>query len=242
MRGSATGAHALSGTSPEAASLDGPSKGVEANARLTGMTAALLLVLLAAEGVTVLRVGQLLSWHAFIGLLLVPPIALKVGSTGYRFVRYYSGAPGYRRKGPPLLVLRVLGPLVIFLTVCLFASGIALLFTGPSMRSGLLTVHRISFFLWFAVMVVHVLGHLVETGRLAPKDFLTRTRGQVQGANTRLLLIGLSVGLGVILAFSFYGRVDHFRETRTPGGFKGGPPGFQHTSVIRSLNGPPLQG
>jgi hypothetical protein len=239
MRG--TGPDALSGTSLEAASLDGPLKGVEANARLTAMTAALLLVLLAAEGVTILRIGQLLSWHAFIGLLLVPPIALKIGSTGYRFVRYYSGAPAYRRKGPPLLVLRVLGPLLIFLTVCVFASGIALLFTGPSMRSGLLTVHRISFFLWFAVMVVHVLGHLVETGRLVPKDFFTRTRRQVQGANTRLLLIGLTVGLGVILAFSLYGRVDHFRGTRMPG-FKGGPPGFQNTSVVESLNGPPPHG
>jgi hypothetical protein len=217
-----------------ATSLDGPSsKGVEANARLTGITAALLLVLLAAEGVTILRVGQLLSWHAFIGLLLVPPIALKIGSTGYRFVRYYSRAPAYRRKGPPPLVLRVLGPLVIILTVCVFASGIALLFTGPSMRLGLLTVHRISFFIWFALMVVHVLGHLVETCRLAPKDFFRRTRGQVPGANTRLLLVGLSVGLGIILAFSLYGRVNHFQGTRPPPGFRGGPPGFQHTSMIR---------
>lgn len=75
--------------------------GVEANARLTGSTAAVLFVLLAAEGVTILRVRPLLSWHVFIGMLLVPPVALKIGTTSYRFVRYYRGSPAYRRKGPP---------------------------------------------------------------------------------------------------------------------------------------------
>ena len=75
--------------------------GVESNARLTGSTAAVLLVLLAAEGVTVLRVGALLTPHVFIGMLLIPPVLLKIGSTGWRFVRYYRGSPAYRRKGPP---------------------------------------------------------------------------------------------------------------------------------------------
>ena len=35
----------------------------------------------------------------FIGLLLVPPVLLKLASTGYRFVRYYSGAPPTARRG-----------------------------------------------------------------------------------------------------------------------------------------------
>ncbi len=106
------------------------SPGVESNARLTGTVAAVLLVLLPAEGVTVLRVRALLTAHVFIGMLLVPPVLLKIGTTGYRFVRYYAGSPAYRRKGPPPLLLRVLGPLVVVLTTCLFASGIALLFVG----------------------------------------------------------------------------------------------------------------
>jgi hypothetical protein len=112
--------------------------GVEGNARLTGTIAAVLLVLLAAEGVTV-RVGALLSVHVFIGMLLVPPIVLKIGSTGYRFIRYYAGSPAYRRKGPPAALLRS------------------------------------SFFLWFAAMTVHVLGHIRDTARLAPADFCWRT-------------------------------------------------------------------
>ncbi len=42
----------------------------------------------------------LLVAHMFIGLVLIPPVLLKLGSTGYRFARYYTGAPAYRAKGP----------------------------------------------------------------------------------------------------------------------------------------------
>ena len=35
-----------------------------------------------------------------IGMVLIPPVALKLGSTGYRFARYYLGSPVYRAKGP----------------------------------------------------------------------------------------------------------------------------------------------
>ena len=44
-----------------------------ANARLTAANAAVLLVLLAAEGVTILRVRALLTPHVFIGVLLTDP-------------------------------------------------------------------------------------------------------------------------------------------------------------------------
>ena len=99
------------------------------------MTAAVLLVLLAVEGVTVLRVHSLLWLHVFLGTALVPPILLKIGSTGYRFVRYYLGSPVYRRKGPPPPVLCVLGPLVVVATLLLLGSGIALMFVGVGRAS-----------------------------------------------------------------------------------------------------------
>jgi hypothetical protein len=50
--------------------------GVAGNARLTGAAAAPLLVLLAAEGATIPFIGQLLGPHIFIGMLLIPPVAL----------------------------------------------------------------------------------------------------------------------------------------------------------------------
>ena len=174
--------------------------GAEANARLTALTAVVLLVLLAAEGLTILRVRALLTPHIFIGMLLVPPVLLKMGSTMWRFARYYLGAPDYRRKGPPLPMFRVLGPVVIILTVALFATGLAL-FLGPhSWRAQMLVLHRDSFIVWFVVMTVHVLGHLGETAKIAPRDWMLRTRHQVDGAGTRQWAIASSLALGLILA------------------------------------------
>ena len=95
----------------EADPVDDPdaSPGVEGNSRLTSATGMVLLVLLAVEGVTILSVRQMITLHIAVGVLLLGPVLLKTGSTMYRFTRYYTGAPSYRRKGPPHLLLRVSG-------------------------------------------------------------------------------------------------------------------------------------
>lgn len=72
--------------------------------------AVVFFVLLAAEVLTLLRIHALLNQHVFIGMLLVPPVLLKVGNTTWRFSRYYLGSPKYRRKEPPPVVRRLLGP------------------------------------------------------------------------------------------------------------------------------------
>jgi hypothetical protein len=181
--------------------------GVESNARLTGSVAAVLFVLLAAEGITILRVRGLLSAHVFIGMLLIPPVVVKMGSTTYRMVRYYLGAPAYRRKGPPPAVLRLLGPFVVILTVVVLASGVALLLAGPSWRSSLLLLHKASFVLWFGAMAIHVLAHLVDTAKLAPRDWMRRTRRDVSGAGPRQWLIAASLVVGAVLGFMLLGHV-----------------------------------
>jgi hypothetical protein len=144
------------------------SGGAEGNERLTAMTGAVLLILLAAEGYTILRIGRLLTLHVFLGMLLLGPVALKSGSVLYRFGRYYTGSEPYRRKGPPQLLLRVLGPLNVLLTACVFGSGILAAVTGPSYSGpgGWLQLHRLSFIAWFAVMVIHVLAYLPRLPRL----------------------------------------------------------------------------
>ena len=180
---------------------------VEANARLTGMTALVLLLLLAAEGYTILRVGAHLTLHVVIGMILVPPVLLKIGSTGWRFARYYLGSPPYRRKGPPPLLLRLLGPIVVVLTLAVLGSGIALLLGPSSMRQDLLLVHKATFILWLGAMAIHVLGHFVETMRLAPKDFYWRTRSQVRGAGKRQWALVGSLCIGVLLAIAVAPKV-----------------------------------
>ena len=207
-RGSSPVPHALSPSKFGAAASGDES--VEGNERLTSSVAALLLVLLAIEGATVVRVGSLLTLHVFLGLLLIPPIALKIASALYRFVRFYSRSRQYRRKGPPPLFLRILGPGVVVLTIILFASGVVLLFCGPALRGEMLTIHQVSFVLWFGAMTIHVLGHILETLKLAPRDFARRTRKSVAGAGLRQCAIVVSLGVGVYLAVSLVGRTGHF--------------------------------
>ena len=87
--------------------------GVDGNERLTSSIAVVVFVLLFFEGVTILQVGRLLGAHVFIGVMLIPPVLFKVATTSWRFAKYYWGDPDYLRKGPPQIVLRLLGPLVV---------------------------------------------------------------------------------------------------------------------------------
>jgi hypothetical protein len=84
------------------------SGGSVGNEQLTAVVAAILLLLLAIEGATLLQLRSLLTVHAFVGMLLIPVVALKLASTGWRMLRYYLGGEEYVRRGPPALLLRVL--------------------------------------------------------------------------------------------------------------------------------------
>jgi hypothetical protein len=175
--------------------------GVAANARLTGGTAVMLLVLLALEGATIPLIHPLIGPHIFIGMLLIPPVVLKLGSTGYRFARYYAGNTSYRRKGPPTLPLRLLAPAVILSTLLLFGSGVALLLAGPE-SGGLTFIHKASFIAWFAFITLHVLGHLLHLPRLALPDW-RRAGGreaELAGSSLRIAALAGSLVAGIVLA------------------------------------------
>jgi hypothetical protein len=148
--------------------------GPEGNKRLTTLTGLLLIVLLAVLGVTIIRIGQLLWLHLFLGLVLIGPLALKMASTGYRFVRFYTHDAAYRRKGPPPRALRVLAPLVVLFSVLVFATGVALLLLGRSSRDPWVLVHKVTFFAWLAVTAIHVLGHMPEIMRVLTRARTTR--------------------------------------------------------------------
>ena len=163
---------------------------VARNTRLTASTGAALFALLALEGVTILFVRPLLSLHEFVGMLLVPPIALKLGSTGWRFTRYYLGDPDYVRAGPPPLLLRLTAPILVLATLFVFATGVAMLALGPRSH-GLIGLHKASFVVWFAATAVHVLGHI----RSVPA--LVRGSGRTQ---RRLVVAAVVVGLAAAAA------------------------------------------
>jgi len=173
--------------------------GVDGNERLTSSIAVILFILLFIEGVTILQVNSLLSAHVFIGVMLIPPVLFKVATTTWRFVKYYWGDPDYRRKGPPQAILRLLGPLVVVLTLAVLATGVLLVVWAPaSWHQRVFELHRLTFILWIAVTTIHVLGHLVETARVAPRDWTRRTRSQVRGASLRQWALATSVVAGLL--------------------------------------------
>lgn len=176
--------------------------GIVGNERLTAATGILLIALFAALGVTIVRIGSLISVHLFIGLLLIPPVALKMASTGYRFARYYTANPVYRQRGAPPTPLRLLAPLVVFFTIAVFATGIALLFVGPGSSGTLRLLHKLSFFLWIAVTAIHVIAHLPDL----PRAFTIRRQGRLEynpyaagRAGRTISLLGALVA-GLVLA------------------------------------------
>jgi hypothetical protein len=177
--------------------------GTQGNERLTALTAMVLLVLFAAEGVTIVSVRRLLTLHFFLGMLLIGPVALKICATIYRFVRYYTGAAGYRRKGPPAPLLRLLGPVVVLTSVAVIGTGVMLAFTGPG-GGAWLFLHKASFVLWFGAMTVHVLAYVWRLPRLARGDLVSRggrrASDVLAGRAARWLLLTASVVAGLLLA------------------------------------------
>ncbi len=190
---------------------------VDGNEWLTTSTGILLLVLLAALGVTIIRIGQLIWLHLFLGLLLIGPVALKMSSSGYRFMRYYTGNPVYVRRGPPPLPLRLLAPAVVISTVVVFATGVVLLFEGPSNRGFWLSLHKVSFFAWLAFTAVHVLGHLPGVGsllRVPRSDYAEHSVAGGDGAAGRWIALVGAVVAGVVLAVVL---IPHFGVWTAPG-------------------------
>jgi hypothetical protein len=178
------------------------------NHRLTTSVGLVLFVLLGVEALTTLALGTYLSLHIFLGLLLLPPVALKLASTGWRFVRYYMGHKLYRLEGAPRLLLRLLAPLLVASTLSLFGTGVALIVVGHG-GGTLKSVHGISFVVWGVLMIVHVLAYLGRTLRVGIKDWLPQASPVVAGASSRRVLLGGTLLAGVILALAVY-PVQHF--------------------------------
>lgn len=168
----------------------------DGNERLTSLTGVVLLVLLAVEGETILALGSQLTLHIFLGVLLIPVVCLKLGTTAWRFGRYYSGAREYVAKGPPALLLRVLvAPLVVAATTGLFGTGVLLLVASPQ-RGLLVGLHKASFIVWFAAMSAHVLAHVLKL----PGHVRAELAHRLPRAGIRGAAIAASVVAGLAVA------------------------------------------
>ncbi len=188
---------------PVAPRLGGPA----GNARLTAWAGMLLLVLFLAETATLLSVRSMLTAHIVIGTVLVPLALLKTATTSWRMLRYYLGSPAYRVAGPPPLVLRVAGPLVVLGALAVLGSGLALvalgeadhrtLFTVLGSRVDAVTVHQAAFAVWLVTVGFHVLVRTVSAVRLLVGG-TPPGRGGVPGGLSRLTLVSLTLAAGAV--------------------------------------------
>lgn len=183
---------------------------VAANARLTATTAAVLLLLFLAELATVIYGARsALTVHVAIGLLLGPPVLLKITSTSYRLVQYYRNVPEYREKGPPAAGMRVLAPFLVLLTVGLLGSGLGLILGPAGWHTGLLAVHKVSFYLWLVIVLTHTVVRLPEVVRILRHRPAPRPRRPGHRPPGWVAVVA-SLVLGGALALALAGRAAQY--------------------------------
>jgi hypothetical protein len=196
----------------------------DGNERLTATVGILLVVPIVVELATILLgVRAFMSLHVFVGLVLIPPVLLKLASTGWRFTRYYMGSDAYLTHGPPQLGMRVLAPLLVAATVVLFSSGLAM---GVLHGHGLVVARRLhgpASVAWVVLVGVHVLVYLKRTLLSGTEDIIPAKRAFVRGARGRAYLLtatvvaGLAIGAATVPAQHRWVHLqrDHHHDDRS---------------------------
>ena len=172
--------------------------GVAGNEHLTALTGVVLLVGFAIEGVTILRIGRLLTLHFFLGLLLdragaaedrldrIPdrPLLHRCDS-----VRAERAARAPAAAARPVRDRDLAGRP---------GHGCGLAVVGPDNGSWLF-LHKASFILWLGFMTLHVLAHIWRLPRI-----LRAPGGQpsfrLTGGAGRWLLVAASLAGGLVIA------------------------------------------
>jgi molybdopterin-dependent oxidoreductase-like protein protein len=224
-----------------------PTAGVGGNARLTAMTGLLLLALLVLEIASAafffLLAANLAALggpaydvirpvHFFVGFLLMPLVAIKLVSTGYRFGRYYLRAHAYHEAGPPRPVPRIIAPVLIGSSVTLFGSGVEMWSFRNQFGYAWTAIHNTSAVVFTATLAVHIAVHVREAHRNAAAE-LAGTPIAVAGAEpaepiheplggtvTRRSLLGGGLAFGAVLgagASGFPVRSWAFLQPMRPG-------------------------
>jgi hypothetical protein len=174
------------------------------NEQLTAFAGILLIVFLAVEGATLLNLGALLTVHAFIGMFLLPIVALKLGSTGWRMARYYLGAEEYVRRGPPAFPLRVVvAPAVVASTLVLFGTGVYLLAVHETQGTAV-GLHKASFVVWLVATSIHVLARLARMAEAL--------RARYPGLVPRLGLAAVTLVAGAAVAMMTLPGADQLQD------------------------------
>jgi len=174
------------------------------NEQLTALAGILLIVFLAVEGATLLDLRALLTVHAFVGMFLLPVVALKLGSTGWRMARYYLGKEEYVRRGPPAFPLRVVvAPVVVASTLVVFGTGVYLLAVHETQGTAV-GLHKASFVVWFVSTSIHVLARLAR--------MLAALRSRYPGLAVRLGVVAVTLVAGAAVATATLPGADRLQD------------------------------
>jgi hypothetical protein len=174
--------------------------GPQGNRNLTALLGAVLLAGILVELATLLLgLQQTLTIHIAVGVALIPLVLLKLASTGWRMVRYYTHSPAYREEGPPRPLLRGIAPLVVGATLALLGSGVGLVVAGPQAHF-FRALHSASFALFLLVVGAHALAHLPKLRRFAFADWARGRRAR--GHALRRTLVGFALVAGGSLALA----------------------------------------
>lgn len=171
------------------------------NERLTAVVGLLLLVPVLVELVTILLgVHTFMSVHVFVGLALIPLVLLKLGSTAWRFARYYARSRPYVALGPPQIAMRLLAPLFVAATVVLFGSGVAMGVVHGEALDVARRLHGPASVIWLVLLGLHVLVYFTRAVRLTAEDALPEQRSEARGAAVRMYVLAAAVVSGLAIA------------------------------------------
>jgi hypothetical protein len=137
-------------------------------------------------------------------MLLIPVVAAKLASTGWRMLAYYRGREEYVLRGPPHVFVRMLvAPILVASTIFLFGTGIALLALNQT-HGTIVGLHKASFFVWIGVFGLHVLFRLPL--------LLAALRHRLPALSLRLGAATVSVVVGVGVATVTLPAIDHLQD------------------------------
>jgi hypothetical protein len=186
--------------------------GPAGNARMTAWVGLILLAVFLVECATLISMSSFIVIHVFVGAFLAPLVLFKTATTGWRMYRYYTGSADYVESGPPPVLLRLLGPLVVLGAFAVLGTGLSLVALGESSHDQLfallgfgisaITLHQAAFVLWLATTGLHVLGRFVpalQLSQLAPAP--ARPPRYLPGAGARWWLAVLTAGVAVATGF-----------------------------------------
>jgi hypothetical protein len=198
-----------------------PTEGVAGNTRLTSLAGVVLLALITLQVVSALffalltynvslPVGPLYDVvrpvHFFVGFMLMPLIAIKLASTGYRFGRYYTRKQAYRDAGAPPPVPRLIAPVLIGSAIILVASGVEMWSYQNQFGLPWTAIHNVAAFTFVSVVIIHIALHVRDAHRDAAADLAgvpapsqSAAAAAPAGAITRRALIGGGIAFGAVL-------------------------------------------